>query len=152
MTYECEFKETAAQPTLSMRVTTAVQDLPQAMGNVYQAVALYLQELGEAPAGAPFSIYYNMDMEALDVEIGYPVAKALPGKGEINASEMPGGKIATCIYTGPYSDMAPAYDALTQWVQEHGYTPTGVTYEIYLNDPMETAPEGLQTQIVFPLA
>ncbi|MDY0019877.1 MAG: GyrI-like domain-containing protein [Anaerolineae bacterium] len=151
MTYECEIKETAAQPTLSMRITTAVQDLPQAMGNVYQAVALYLQELGEAPVGAPFSIYYNMDMEALDVEIGYPVAKALPGKGEIKASEMPGGKIATCIYTGPYSDMAPAYDALTQWVQEQSYTPTGVTYEIYLNDPMETAPEGLQTQIVFPL-
>jgi effector-binding domain-containing protein len=36
-------------------------------------------------------------------------------------------------------------------MEENGYQPTGVAYEVYLNDPDETPPEELQTQIAFPL-
>jgi effector-binding domain-containing protein len=32
-----------------------------------------------------------------------------------------------------------------------GYTATGVAYEIYLNEPSDTPPEKLKTQIAFPL-
>jgi effector-binding domain-containing protein len=55
------------------------------------------------------------------------------------------------LLTGRYGDITPAYDALTQFVKEQGYEPTGISYEFYLNDPAETPQEQLQTQIVFPL-
>jgi effector-binding domain-containing protein len=148
----CEIKQQPAQPTLAIRTRTSVQELPQLIGQAYGAIAQYLGELGECPAGPPFAAYYNMDMENLDVEMGFPVARPLAGRGEIQASEIPGGMVATCLYTGPYGDdMAPAYDALTQHVEEHGYETTGVVYEMYLNDPQETPPQALQTQIVFLL-
>jgi len=92
-----------------------------------------------------------MDMQDLDVEIGFSVAKALEGKGDIQTSEIPGGKLGYALHTGRYGDIAPAYDSLTQFVKEQGYEPTGVAYEFYLNDPGETPQEQLQTQIVFPL-
>jgi effector-binding domain-containing protein len=92
-----------------------------------------------------------MDMQDLDVEIGFPVTKPLAGKDDIQASEVPGGKLGYALHTGRYGDIAPAYDALTQFVKEQGYEPTGVSYEFYLNDPEETPQEKLQTQIVFPL-
>jgi effector-binding domain-containing protein len=111
-----------------------------------------MSELGVPPAGAPFVAYFNMDMQNLDMEIGFPVMQPLPGKGEVQASQIPAGKAATCLHTGPYPEIESAYKALSNWVAEKGYTPTGVAYEFYLNDPGETPPQELQTQILFPLA
>ena len=151
MSYQCEAKEQPAQPTLSIRTRTPVQDLPQELGKAYGAIGQYLGELGEQPVGPPFAAYYNLDMQDLDVEIGFPVSRRLPGKDDIEASQIPGGKVATCIYTGPYSEMEPAYDALSQWIEDNGYQATGVAYEMYLDDPAQTPPQEPKTQILFPL-
>jgi effector-binding domain-containing protein len=111
----------------------------------------HLGELGESPAGAPFVVYYNMDMQDLDVEAGYPVSQALTGKAEVQAGNLPAGMVATCDYSGPITEMGPAYEVLTQWIKDNSYEATGVVYEFYLNDPAETLPQHLRTQIVFPL-
>ena len=151
MSYNCEIQNKNPQPTLVIRTQTTVQELAQKMGQAYGAIAQYLGSLGEQPVGAPFGGYFNMDVENLDVEIGFPVSKKLSGQGEIQASEIPGGKLATCLYTGPYSNIESAYGALAKYVAENGREATGISYEFYLNDPTETTPEKLQTQIVFPL-
>lgn len=151
MTYKCEVKEQDAQLTLSIRTKTSVQDLPQLVGKSYGAIAQYLGELGAYPAGPPFAVYYNMDMQNLDVEIGFPVSKKFPNKGDIKASEIPSGKFASCLYTGPYNEIEPAYNELSQWIKDNGYEASGVAYEIYLSDPGQTPPEELQTVISFLL-
>ena len=151
MEYKCEILEKTQQPILSIRSRTSVQDLPKVIGAVYGRLGAYLSEIGEYPVGAPFAAYYNMDMHDLDVEIGFPVARMLPASGEIQSSEIPAGEYATCHYTGTYQDIGPAYEALTQFIQQRARQPSGVAYEYYLNDPTETPPEELQTSIVFPL-
>lgn len=151
MTYPCELLEKPAQPTLAIRTRTAVSDLPAVLGKAYGAIASYLGEIGEQPAGPPFAAYHNMDMQNLDVEIGFPVAKSLPVRGDIQVGEIQGGQYAACLYTGPYGDIEPAYKALSAWIEEQGHKPTGVAYELYLNDPALFPPEELQTQILFPL-
>jgi effector-binding domain-containing protein len=92
-----------------------------------------------------------MDMQNLDTELGFPVSKALSGRGEIKASEIPGGWQASVLYTGPYPGMGAAYEALAEYVKASGREATGVAIEFYLNSPMDTPTEGLQTLIVFPL-
>ena len=151
MTQKCEIIKPPSQSTLSVRTKTPVGELPQVLGKVYGSIAQYLGELGEQPAGPPFAGYFNMDMQNLDVEIGFPVSRKLSGKGEIQPGEIGGGKVATCVYTGPYSEIAPAYKALTTFIKDNGQEATGITYEMYLNDPTVTPPQELQTQIVFPL-
>ncbi len=150
MSYNCELKEQPAQPALTVRTRAAVQDLPQLFGKTYGEIMRYLGELGEQPAGMPFAAYYNMDMQNLDVEIGFPVARKLAGKGDIRAGEFPGGKVATVLHIGPYDQCSAAYDALAQWIKDHGYEATGVAYEIYMDGP-ETPPEKIRTQILYPL-
>jgi effector-binding domain-containing protein len=140
-----------AQPVLSIRTKSAVQGLPQVLGVSLGAIAQYLGSLGENPAGAPFVAYYNMDMQNLDIEIGFPVSHPLAGQGNIQSTQIFGGKVATCLHVGPYSDIRPAYDALTQFIKEKGAEVTGVAYEFYLNDPQTVPPSELQTQIYFPL-
>jgi len=151
MTYVCELYTQEAQPMLSIRTHSPVEKLPQLIGDSYEAIAQYLGSLGEAPAGIPFVGYFNMDMANLDIEMGFPVSHPLPGEGNIQPSEMPKGQYASCIHTGPYEQMAPAYEALTAFVQERGLQPTGVSYEFYFNSPGEVAMEELKTQIVFPI-
>jgi len=92
-----------------------------------------------------------MDMQNLDVEVGFHVSKNLPSENDINASTIPAGKYACCIHTGSYSDIGPAYNALLQWIKEKGYEVTGIAYEFYLNDPDVTPPNELKTEILFPL-
>jgi effector-binding domain-containing protein len=121
------------------------------MGAAYGAIAQYLGELGEHPAGPPFIAYYNMDMADLDVEIGFTVEREIASMGNVQAGHMPAGMMASCLFTGPYVEMAPAYEALAAWIEENGMEATGVAYEFYLNDPTEVPPEELKTQIVFPL-
>jgi effector-binding domain-containing protein len=151
MTYPCELQEQKSQPVLSIRRTTAVGDLPVVLGEAFGKIAQYLGEIGEQPGGPPFAAYHNMDVQNLDVEIGFPVPRVLGGRDDIQAGEIPEGKYAACLYTGPYNKIEPAYNALTTWVEEQGHVAKGVAYEIYLNDPAETPEEALMTQILFPL-
>ena len=150
-TFHCELIERPAQPVLSIRARTSVQNLPILFGKVYGIIGQYLGELRQQPSGAPFTAYYNMDMQDLDVEIGFPVARPLPGKGEVLAGEIPAGRYAACLHIGPYDAIETAYNALQAWLKEHGHEATGVSYEFYLNDPQQVPPQELQTQVLFPV-
>lgn len=151
MAYNCELIEQPPQPTLSIRTTTNIKNLPQELGKAYGTISQYLGQLGEQPAGAPYAAYFNWDMSNLEIEIGFSVSSSLPAKDNIQSGEIPAGRYARCIYTGPYNKIEPAYNALTAWVKENGCEATGVAYEFYLNDPGEVSPDDLMTQIVFPL-
>jgi effector-binding domain-containing protein len=150
MSYNCELVNHPEQFVLSIRTHAAVQDLPAIIGPAYGAITQYLGQLGQQPVGAPFVAYYNMDMQNLDIEIGYPVAQKLTGQGHIQPSMVVGGKAAACLHVGSYDTLPTAYQALMEWMGTKGYEGT-ICYEVYLNDPGQTPPEALQTQIVFLL-
>jgi effector-binding domain-containing protein len=150
MTYLCEITNQPAQPSLSIRTRAAVQDLPAAMGRCFGAIVNYVMSLGQQPVGPAYAAYFNMDMADLDVEIGFGLASPLPGQGEIAATWLPGGDVASTVHEGPYDGVGPAYEALTAWVQAQGRQPSGLAYEYYLNDPSQ-AGEPPRTRIVFPL-
>jgi len=151
MTYHCQLLDRQVQPTLVMRMRTSVQKLPQVLGQTWGAIMQYAGRIGVHPSGPPFVAYHNMDMQDLDLEIGFPYAQQVMGEGEILAGEIPGGKAASCLHVGPYDQVGAAYEALRRWIEAGGYTPSGVAYESYLNDPQTTPAAELQTQVVFPL-
>ena len=151
MPHECTLEEQGAQPALSIRTRTPLEGLPQAVGLAYATIARYLGELREQRAGAPFVAYHNMDMQDLDVEIGFPVRKKLPPRKTIRSTQIPAGTYATCLHIGPYTGLHEAYEALRAWMQENGHQASGLVYEMCLNDPMQVTPEELETQIAFLL-
>jgi len=151
MSEQFQLNELKEQPVLSVRTRTPVTNLPQEIGKTYGAIAAYLEELGEAPADAPFTAYYNMDMDDLDVEMGFPVSKPLPSRDNIQANIIPAGKQASYMYKGAYAQMGSAYEALSGWVAAQGLEPTGISYEYYFNAPGEVPDDELLTKIVFLL-
>lgn len=151
MGYQFELTDERELPVLSMRVRTAVGNLKNEFGRVYGEIIRYLGEIGETTEGPAFGAYYNLDMENLDVEIGFIMQKTVPGKGEIQAGSIPGGKQVSYFYKGAYEEMEPVYNAMAEWMTEQGLIPTGVSYEYYYNSPAEVPISELLTKIVFPL-
>ena len=148
--FPCEFKHEAKRPTLSIRFRAPVGDLGKRFGEVYGAIVAYLSERGEEALGPAFATYYNMDMDDMDVEAGFPVAQPVPARGNIQAGELCEGTFAVCHYVGPYDGVSVAYDQLTAFVAEQGYTPSGIAYEWYYDGP-ETPPEKTRTDVAFPV-
>jgi effector-binding domain-containing protein len=151
MDYKFEVSEPTAQPALAIRTRTPVAKLPEEMGKAFGAVYQYMLEIGEQPVGAAYAAYYNNDMNDMDVEIGFLVAKPLPGRENIKATAIPAGKQVSCKYKGSYSQMEPVYQAMTEWMMNNTYVPTGIAYELYYNDPSQVPETELLTRIVFPV-
>lgn len=146
-----ELSEEKAQPVVSIRTTTKLELLPQVIGESYMKIMSYLQEFGEQPAYAPFTAYHNLDMQNLDVEMGFPIARMLPEKDDIKARELPPGKAVSSMYKGPYTCMEQPYNEMFKWIEENGYTSTGIYFEYYFNCPQEVPESELLTKIVMPL-
>ncbi len=77
----------------------------------------------------------------------------LKPEGQIGVKEIPGGKYAVFPYIGPYENLDEVYNAIFgNWFAKSGVelaeTPI---LERYLNDPKETKPEDLLTEIYVPL-
>lgn len=150
--YVCQVQEMPARPTLSVRRVAAVQDLPQVMGPAYGAVMACAGAQGIPLEGPAYVIYYNMDMSALDMEIGFFALQALPSAGEdVRSGHFPAGRWATVLHVGPYDGLKEAYGALEQWVAAQELTPTGLACEFYFNGPDEAPPSEYRTQAMFLL-
>ncbi len=151
MSFPCETIIRPAQPALSVRTRASVDELPGIIGGVYAQILAYVAEQGQAAPVEAFVGYYNLDMQDLDLEIGFTVTQAIPGREQIQASEIPAGEYAACLYTGPYEAMEPAYSALQEHIAGMGRQASGIAYEFYLNGPDQAPPELYQTRILFPL-
>ncbi|SIQ71345.1 effector-binding domain-containing protein [Alkalispirochaeta americana] len=147
-----EIKERQEEKTVSIRTTVSLHNLPDTLTEVYGELMEYLQRQKETMTGYPFVMYHNHDMEALDIEAGFPVEKVLPDEGRVRASRIPGGKVLSAVHTGPYTTLEKSYTPLMTHIEETGLKVTPWMYELYLNCPDETPPEKLQTEICFPLA
>jgi effector-binding domain-containing protein len=149
--YHCEIQSRKAQPTVCRQIVTPAADLPKVLGESYGMIMRYLGAQGVQPTGAPYVAYFNMDMQALNIEVGFPVSKPIPPYEQVESGEIPAGEYANTLHAGSYQELKAAYHALTEFVTNQNHEPTGVVYEIYLNDPSITPEDQLKTQILFML-
>lgn len=146
-----EIKDVSQRKTASIRIRTTVGDLSRELGRGYGEIMGLLTAQGIRPEGAPFAMYHNMDMNDLDVEMGFPVASPCRGEGRMKPGTIPGGRTAVGVHRGSYDSMKRTYGEMSDFIKENKAVPQGLCYEFYLNDPQTTKPEELLTEIGFPL-
>lgn len=76
-------------------------------------------------------------------------------KAPRGSSEMtvPAGRYARGIYRGPYDGLPAAWGELSIWTGKNNeQMGDSMSYELYRNDPTDTAPEDLITEIYLALA
>lgn len=150
MEYKIELVRTHSQPVAYVRTRCAQADLPKVIGGSYGKIMQHLGKIGVQPSYAPYAAYYNLDMEDLDVEMGFPVqAEVRPG-GDVLYRVLPEGFQVETMYKGPYSGMIEAYSQMQAWMDKNGYEVSGPVFEYYLTPPEVPESEHL-TRIVFPV-
>jgi AraC family transcriptional regulator len=88
-----------------------------------------------------------------DVCLATPV-EIIPDDG-VQTKEIYGGKFAVYLYKGPYQQLGSVYDTIFgKYIPDGGYKLDDsriAMLEKYLNDPADTKPEDLVTEIYVPI-
>lgn len=106
---------------------------------------------------SPLCIYYDDPKVTPTDKLRTDVCMVLPGKstpkGDVGFKQLAAGRYATFIYKGPYSNLQAVYDTIYgKYLPEMECTLRDeASAERYLNDPCETAPEDLLTEIYIPV-
>lgn len=141
------------QPTVVMRTTVPVESIPAFLAKAFHDTAEFIGTHGADYAGPPFARYAAVteDVRVFEIEAGFPVAPAIAGDGEIEASMLPDCDVATVTHLGPYDTMRPTYERITEWLDGHHAVPIGPPWEVYYSDPdRQPDPATWRTDIVQP--
>src|SRR5579871_6728843 len=145
---EPRIDERAARPTLGIRATVPMTELPMVIPRSIGEVHGWLEQNRIRPAGAPFVRYYVINMPGnLEIEVGWPVESASATSDRVQAGAIPAGRYASLVYTGNYPGLPDATRALLDWGAAKGLvwdattTPAGDRFgarlETYWTNPAE---------------
>lgn len=122
------------------------------LAETYAQISAYLEGLGIPMAGPPYA-RYTFHGDQTGVEAGFPVSGAVPGRGSIQPSHLPGGAAAITVHLGPYEGLENAYKAVMEWLAVHGCEPIDGHWEIYYTDPAQEPDSARwRTEVVAPYA
>ncbi|MGB8813083.1 MAG: AraC family transcriptional regulator [Paracoccaceae bacterium] len=109
-------------------------------------------------AGQMVGVFYDDPSATPAAELrshaGMVFAEGVPLNPPVEVVILPPGRHAVLTYKGPYAGLPAAYDHLyCNWLPTSGAEPANSpVFEVYLNSPMDTAPEDLITELCLTLA
>ncbi len=107
--------------------------------------------------GAPcLTLYYDEEYRSADVdlEVCQPVEENVRGRGRVQVKDLPSvEQMASVVHHGPYDTLSQAYQALTQWLDAHGYHIIGPAREVYVlaGEPIRQNDPSYVTEVQFPV-
>jgi effector-binding domain-containing protein len=149
VTYEIEIREVPARRVATIRERVPMTVIGKEMGEGFGEVARGVEAAGSSIDGMPFAIFHEMDPDEVDLELGFPVSGEVES-GRVHGSIEDPSRMVCTMHVGPYEEVAPAYEALTAWIESHGERPGGPPREVYLNEPSEGVVP--ITEVQMPLA
>jgi AraC family transcriptional regulator len=108
-------------------------------------------------AGRMIAVFYDDPQSVAEPDLRSHAGFEITGRSDLSAPleevALAGGRQAVLTYNGPYAGLPAAYDELFGiWLPQSGEEPAdSPSFEVYLNTPMDTAPEELITELHLPL-
>lgn len=121
-------------PTAAVIATTTWAEFPTLWRPMLDAVWAFLRS--DAPEGL-YTHGHNVMLykdDVPNVEVGVQVAGPFDPAGDVVASSLPGGLVATATHTGPIAAIGETHAAVCRWVAASGYELAGPRWEVY-GDP-----------------
>lgn len=153
--YDVEVCERAARRVIGLSHTGAYNEI----GPTFQALSARLGELGLWPEAQEFlGLYFDDPGEVPEDDLralaGIVVRDELTLPDGLEQARLAAGKYAVLSFKGPYEGLADAWAWLyNDWLPTSGERAgPGVACEVYVNSPVDVAPEELRTDVCAPLA
>jgi effector-binding domain-containing protein len=108
------------KPYMGIRTQVPMKGMFKVVDKLRREMSIWLKRQGADPAGPPFLRYHVIDMGGeMDIEVGIPVATALPGDGRVSAAILPEGQYASVTYVG---NGFTGNKTLIEWAKAQGIT------------------------------
>lgn len=127
MPYEVEVRDVAAQTIAAIRCEAQLSQLSEVVPRLCGEVWEYAKAAGLTRPNHLVALYRDGCCVEVGVEVGAPFA----GDERVVCSHLPGGKVATVAYLGPYERLCEPHTAIQRWCGEHGLALAGSCWEIY---------------------
>lgn len=153
--YEVREREVAEQLVLTEQRHVPVAELSDWIGHAMTRLATAAHDRGGI-AGREFVVYYGEVNEDSDgpVECCVPIDPGRPRSEEIPMRTEPAHREAYVRLTRAqveYPQILSAYDAVAQWINEHGHTVEGAPREVYFGDMRTAQPADEVCDVAFPI-
>ncbi|MBF6468344.1 GyrI-like domain-containing protein [Nocardia beijingensis] len=103
-------------------------------------------------AGPVFCLYRVESAAASDLEVGFPVDRAVRPERDVTAGCLPAGRVARTVPAGGFDALSAAWENLRSWIAEQELTPGALRWEVYLTRPApEMDPAELRTELNWPV-
>ncbi|MDF9824300.1 effector-binding domain-containing protein [Breznakia sp. PF5-3] len=144
-------KEKAECITLTMRKTIDfMKEYSDFVEEVVEILEQYAEQKNILFSSGLMTCFHNMELEALDVEIGWEIPKEIEESGNIKVNRISATKIITAIDQGPYEKQDPTLEALFSFLNDMQMVMKGPIYYYYLNG-IEQKPEAYLTEMMIPI-
>jgi len=150
MTVEVTVRTVQPTPTAVVAAAATWAEFPNMWRPMLDQVWSFLR--GGAPAGL-YKQGHNVMLykdEVPNVEVGVQVTRSFPPTGQVVASALPGGLVATATHTGPVANVGDTHQAVREWSRANGYQLAGPHWEIY-GDP-DPSTGGFDVDVFWSLA
>ncbi|HEY3272923.1 MAG TPA: GyrI-like domain-containing protein [Methanocella sp.] len=155
-------KEIPEIRVISKRGAGAPQEvIPGLIGAVMQQIFSPANQRGNVNINGPITLLFEHvtltktpeegGMAHTEFEIAVPIVGRISVEPGFDVKTLPGGKMVTVIYTGPYHEVGGAYTRAIEYVGSHGLKMNGFCRETYLNNPQEVPESKLMTEIQIPV-
>jgi effector-binding domain-containing protein len=126
------------------------------LSQIYGKTLLEVIKKNKIVITGPKMAWFKTSNEPFYFEAGIPVNK-IPAKMPKNVfiKNIGGDSVLVAHFYGPYELTYEAYGALREWMTDHKKKASGIPYEIYVGEPIDSSgkandPYRVQTDIVFP--
>ncbi len=118
----------------------AASDVPRALQHWQAQIAA----TGLATGEAPLAIFSggDRDLDTVPVRLCVPIAGELPAALGLRSTRLDAVEVIEAVYSGPYSGIGAAYDALSQWLECCELCVAQGVSETLLRGPSGDEPEG----------
>jgi len=153
MNYDVRFETRAHAGHLAIvRLRARPEELsrvvPDACGKVWNVI----RTRGIAGAGRHVALYLDAQ---INLEVGVELDAPFPGggDGDVVASQLPVGDVASAAHFGPYHELRAAHAAIREWCVRHGRVPAGPNWEVYdhWRDEWNRDPSQIRTDVFYLL-
>jgi DNA-binding transcriptional MerR regulator len=142
-------------PTISAAAYVARKDVGSWFGDALAGLRATALAAGLEQTGPTGGLYDDelFTQDAGQARVYLPVRDSPALKATGARWELPTGRFAVALHTGPHSDVDRTYAALGTYADAHGRDGTGPVRERYLTDPLDTPDSSKwRTEVCWPLA